>query len=183
MSFEAISPMWRTFKELTVRQAAALIAGRGPNVAQRRGENGERIEEPASTEDELLAICVLINAISSGELKASERESKISVDDLRMWLENYGIRPMFFFDVESNDHGKEPEAVSDIKGAAFERLQRAITAFPARYSDYQSQPPKLKDDVRPWLKEAGLAGNDREAHVFGTIIAEHFKLLGDTHET
>lgn len=72
---------------------------------------------------------------------------------------------------------------SGVLGPTFARLQRTIAAFPVRYPDYQSQPPKLKDDVRPWLKEAGLAGNDREAHVFGTIIAEHFKLLGDTHET
>ena len=70
-----------------------------------------------------------------------------------------------------------------IGGDTFARLQRAIAAFPDQYPDYQSQPPKLKDVVRPWLKKVGLACNDREAHVFGTIIAEHFKLLGDTHET
>ncbi len=71
----------------------------------------------------------------------------------------------------------------EVSGQTFARLQRSIAAFPVRYPGYQSQPPKLKDDVRVWLKEAALASNDREAHVFGTIIAEHFKLLGDTQET
>lgn len=71
----------------------------------------------------------------------------------------------------------------EINGPTFERLQRAVAAFPARYPDHQLQPPKLKDDVRVWLKEASLASSDREAHVFGTIIAEHFNLLGGTQET
>lgn len=71
----------------------------------------------------------------------------------------------------------------EITGQTFERLQRTIAAFPVRYPNYKSQSPKLKDDVRAWLKETALAANDREAHVFGTIIAEHFKLSGDTQET
>lgn len=70
-----------------------------------------------------------------------------------------------------------------ICGATFNRLQRAIAAFPDQYPDHQLKPPKLKDDVRVWLKNAALAASDREAHVFGTIITEHFKLSGDTQET
>lgn len=81
----------------------------------------------------------------------------------------------------SSFHGNS--GVVEISGQTFSRLRRTIAAFPERYPDYQSQPPKLKDDVRVWLKETALAVNDREAHVFGTIIAEHFKLLGDTKET
>lgn len=76
----------------------------------------------------------------------------------------------------------ENSGAVEITGQTFARLQRTIAAFPDRYPHYKSQPPKLKDDVRVWLREAALATNDREAHVFGTIIAEHFKLLGDTQE-
>jgi hypothetical protein len=74
----------------------------------------------------------------------------------------------------------ENSGAVEITGQTFARLQRAVAAFPARYPDHQLQPPKLKDDVRVWLKDAALASNDREAFVFGTIIAEHFKLSGDT---
>lgn len=62
-----------------------------------------------------------------------------------------------------------------IRGAAFVRLQRAIKAFPEKYPEYQTKPPKLDADVRAWLK-GSCCTNDREAFVFGTIIAEHFKL-------
>lgn len=62
-----------------------------------------------------------------------------------------------------------------IRGAAFVRLQRAIKAFPGKYPEYQTKPPKLDADVRAWLK-CSCCTNDREAFVFGTIIAEHFKL-------
>lgn len=86
---------------------------------------------------------------------------------------------------ESRGGQASPENASpvEISGQTFARLQRTIAAFPDRYPHYKSQPPKLKDDVRVWLREAALATNDREAHVFGTIIAEHFKLSGDTQET
>lgn len=70
-----------------------------------------------------------------------------------------------------------------IAGPTHKRLQRAIAAFPARYPGYKERPPKLGDDVRVWLREVSIAANDREAHVFGAIIAEHFNLLGDTQKT
>ncbi|WP_153147355.1 hypothetical protein [Dechloromonas sp. H13] len=71
----------------------------------------------------------------------------------------------------------------EIRGDIFRRLQRAISAFPSRYPDYKTEQPKLTIDVRAWLKEVSLAMNDREAHVFGAIIAEHFDLSGDTQKT
>lgn len=67
-----------------------------------------------------------------------------------------------------------------IQGQTFDRLQRVIAAFPTRYPEYKSKPPKLDDDVRPWLKESGLGENDAERRVFGAIIREHFKLSPDT---
>lgn len=61
-----------------------------------------------------------------------------------------------------------------IDSATYNRINRAISAFPTRYPEYLKKPPKLENDVRPWLKEVNIATNDREAFVFSTIIAEHF---------
>lgn len=79
--------------------------------------------------------------------------------------------------------GSINDAVLDISGQTLTRLQRAIAAFPARYPSYKERAPKLDDDIRPWLKEAGLAENEAERRVFGTIIREHFELLPDTQKT
>jgi hypothetical protein len=38
------------------------------------------------------------------------------------------------------------------------------------------------DDVRPWLKKAGFAANEREAHVFGVILSEHFMFSPDNQQ-
>ena len=89
----------------------------------------------------------------------------------------------------SDGNNTSPQGDSDvveITGPTFDRLQRAIAAFPTRYPNFQSQQPKLNDDVRLWLHQTGLVTDGqkgREAHVFGKIIVEHFKLLGDTRKT
>lgn len=72
-----------------------------------------------------------------------------------------------------------PEQTS-INSAAYDRLQRSIEAFPRDYPDYTKRPPKLDTDIRPWLKKSLYATNDREAHVFGVILSEHFKLSSDS---
>lgn len=62
-----------------------------------------------------------------------------------------------------------------IGGATFAKLSIALSAFPSAYPDYQSKPPKLDDDLRPWLKST-FACSDREAHVFSIVIQEHYEL-------
>lgn len=72
---------------------------------------------------------------------------------------------------------EHPGLIQDSKGLngkTIERLGKAIADFPFRYPEYETKQPKLDDDIRPWLK-ATHGASDREAHVFGTIIAEHFK--------
>lgn len=61
-----------------------------------------------------------------------------------------------------------------INSASFRRLRRATAAYPQRYPDHATKPPKLDNDVRPWLKESRLGENDSERRVFGTMIREHF---------
>lgn len=74
---------------------------------------------------------------------------------------------------EKNDM---PPAAS---GDTCNRIGKAIFAFPVQYPDYKTFSPKLDADIRPWLKESGIAKNDRESHVFGSIISEHYKLSPD----
>lgn len=81
------------------------------------------------------------------------------------------------------DNSDKQSRSLEIYGSTFTRLQRAIAAFPERYPEYKTRPPKLDDDVRQWLKEVGLAETEAERRVFGTIIREHFELLPDTLNT
>lgn len=67
------------------------------------------------------------------------------------------------------------EAGADIRSETHDKLQSALAEFPIRYPMYQTKKPKLDIEVRPWLKSA-YGVSDREAHVFGTIISEHFEL-------
>lgn len=70
----------------------------------------------------------------------------------------------------SNDSG----AHLQIKGATFEQLvDIVINKFPNQYPDRSKV--KLDNDVRPWMKDE-LNLPDRERHIFGKIIAEHFGL-------
>jgi len=76
------------------------------------------------------------------------------------------------FDQDSKFRKNDPSLVID--SDTYNRIYRAIFAFPTRYPEYANKPPKLENDVRPWLKEVDIAMNDREAIVFSTIISEHF---------
>lgn len=60
-----------------------------------------------------------------------------------------------------------------IHGKTFTKLAALIEAFPAAYPDPKRT--KLDNDIRPWIKRTAGA-SDREAHVFGAILAEHFGL-------
>jgi hypothetical protein len=65
---------------------------------------------------------------------------------------------------------------AQIEGETYNRLVRALASFPQRYPEYRDRPPKLDDDVRPWMAETGLAVSDAERRVFGAILREHFKI-------
>lgn len=62
-----------------------------------------------------------------------------------------------------------------IKGETFKKLLGVIEEFPQQYPNAKTAVFKLDDDVRPWIEKITSFGK-REAHVFGTIVAEHFDL-------
>ena len=76
----------------------------------------------------------------------------------------------------------QQDDVLRIHGPTFSKLQRAVIAFPERYPRYRTHPPKLDEDVRPWLKEEFKA-SDAVQRVFGAILREHFQLSADTSES
>jgi len=128
--------------------------------------------------------------------------SKIHVDDLlvlkedgaeifsRLWAFFFPGKEALALDELLNTNPPTVAHFRDAKigppliiGDTFARLKRAIEAFPARYPDHGTKPPKLNDDVRQWLRDSKIAENEREAHVFGAIIAEHFGISSDTRKT
>ncbi|MBS0372530.1 MAG: hypothetical protein JSS57_25420 [Proteobacteria bacterium] len=70
---------------------------------------------------------------------------------------------------------KADAVVRQIQGETFQKLVEVIEAFPAQYPNPEAA--KLNDDIRPWIKEK-TGCSDREVHVFGAIVAEHFSLRG-----
>lgn len=81
--------------------------------------------------------------------------------------------------VESPQHAiPAPDCCTKIDGPTYAKLMRAIEAFPVKYPDYKTNPPKLDEDVRDWMvNELGFT-KSKEDHVFGMIVKEHFKLKG-----
>ncbi len=66
-----------------------------------------------------------------------------------------------------------PDITTSIGGETFAKLMKVIDAYPQAYQGKTHV--KLDDDLRPWIKEK-FDCSDREKHVFGSIVAEHFKL-------
>lgn len=62
---------------------------------------------------------------------------------------------------------------NSLRSATFAKLQAALDAFPAKYPDRERV--KLDDDLRDWMKRE-FDCTQREADVFGAILAEHFDL-------
>jgi len=79
MNLETIDPLWSIADPLTVRQAAALIAGRDPNAVRFDSFDDGWFEDQAGCPDcegavrVRTAFTVLINAINAGKLKATFR--------------------------------------------------------------------------------------------------------------
>lgn len=124
--------------------------------------------------------------VDSGAFGKVHNKFGWAADEVHKFLREIGVTPIPIIPAweQENDESENAESnpspeILKIGGETFARLMRAIEAFPAKYPEYASKPPKLNVDVRLWLHESGLVTDGqkgREASVFGKIIAEHFKL-------
>ncbi len=70
----------------------------------------------------------------------------------------------------------QPKQDYSINGPTYAKLMRAIEEFPLKYPNYETKPPQLDTDIRPWMvNELGFT-KSKEDHVFGRIVKEHFQL-------
>lgn len=105
------------------------------------------------------------------------------------WAQERGFKVWWLGEVTPDEQDEEasvltpPPAVTTanvpirIRGDMADRLYRAIDAFPKEYPNFSSEHLKLNEDIRKWLrKEDKFAKNEREAFIFGAILAEHFNL-------
>lgn len=68
---------------------------------------------------------------------------------------------------------RKVEAGPQVQGATYSKLIDVLAGFPAAYPDPSRA--KLDADIRQWIQKT-TGCNEREKHVFGTILAEHFGL-------
>lgn len=103
------------------------------------------------------------------------------------WAQAHGFEVWWLGEVTPDEQEEEASVLtppSDVAaenvpvricGDMADRLYRAIDAFPTKYPNFSSRPPKLDDDVRDWLRNEGkFAKNDREEFIFGAILKEHY---------
>lgn len=125
--------------------------------------------------------------VSSVEEMRPPIDLVVSITDARGWFERMSI-PFPAWLNKSNTQKNESRQPADgdsssaVQSLIYERLLKSVAAFPSAFPDYETSPPKINNAVRPWLKDKGFAANDKEAHVFGAVIRDHFKLSGDTQD-
>jgi hypothetical protein len=141
-SWRAISPSWRLCDPLTVRDAAALIAGVEPDTVYFRDNYPEWFEKDGWTDTDGIekvkaAYKALINAVTSGKLKAGihtkndaktldAEKTRVAVSDLRAWLEHSNYLAPFFFPEKMGADRQEDH--SDLL-AELEEAQARITSL------------------------------------------------------
>lgn len=193
--FYSIDELARIFSEDCYQIADALFACNVPLIHGGENANLSRWERPARTmSDGVRCITMGVHPVPNPNQVVVSTDAlpeswALAIKDAE--LRNEQLSDQEFEHVSgvssaSNTNGKKLTPVPEIgqvviSGQTFRKLQKAITAFPSRYPDYQTKRPKLDNDIRPWLRTLGA--NDREAHVFGVIIVEHFKLSADTLKT
>ena len=133
----------------------------------------------------------LLNDLFSSDFANNEGLAKEKWGDLRILPDGYRLILDLAQSIKDTGNNNklnelpEPDCVKSeitINSPTHDRLLRAIAAFPARYPDYLTRPPKLDPDIRPWLEETGLGTSTRERGVFGVILAEHFNLSSDAQK-
>lgn len=181
---------WRLCDELTVVQAALLVAGSDPGLYQYSVESKTHKDRPAGYDAAKAAISsalrsgkingklvpeydVDINGIRCAVIEDSINihESRVEVDSLKIWLNSRGLRSGFFFPNQSND----PDYLDPENPRYAPKLAAAVRAWLA-VRDVGGKHPKQA--LAKWLREhaAEFDLSDEEGKPNETGIEEAAKV-------
>ncbi|MCG9095186.1 hypothetical protein [Laribacter hongkongensis] len=167
----------RLRKQFTINEAACIICNTHPD------EMEQYWREPwprniSSMRQAIIDNWHQLDETFDGNMDNVQGCTKVNHKDIARWCYSMGIH----WPLMSKEHAMRTENTAGtadkslaINSATFAKLRDAISAFPHKYPQYRSEPPKLDADVRKWLGTSFGCG-DREKHVFGQIIREHFCL-------
>lgn len=199
--FDEIPPHLMRLELLSANHAALIHAGLDPmrieNCERAERENWTGWQIAKASKKALLQAVVLkkIRPVSAsqwwGPVSDNERdEVEIAVDDITVNHLNrlsdatfYRDDVLAFFGYQTKPEQattgpSQSQAGYLVNGPTYAKLMQAIEAFPVKYPDYETKPPQLDTDIRPWMvNELGFT-KSKEDHVFGMIVKEHFKLKG-----
>lgn len=196
--------LWRLCDELTVVQAALLIAGADPSSDADSVEGWDVEKRPLGYEAAKIAIS---NALRRGTIKGKKipkrkydfdgnssdvvdlvdvGESRVDVDSLRAWLGDRGLRTGFFF--------PEPVVVGDYLDPKHPRyapkLAAAVLAWLAVESELALKSKTPKQALTKWLREHaprfGLADDEGKPNELGieeTAKVANWQLTGGAPKT
>ena len=203
--FDEIPPHLMRLELLSANHAALIHAGLDPmrieNCERAERENWTGWEIAKASKKALLQAVVLkkIRPVSAfqwwGPVSDNERdEVEIAVDDITVNHLNRlsdaifhrdDVLAFFGYQTKPEEATTGPsQAESQPKqyqfsGPEYDKLTRAFEAFLIEYPHHQTDPPKRKYIVNPWLT-AELKCSTREAHVFSLIIFETLGLPTNT---
>ncbi len=170
---------WRLCDELSVVQAALLIAGEDPSAAQEFIENWEPDERPIGYEAAKAAISnALRREVITGKLipifeydingningpiddSIDIKESRIDVDSLRAWLAGRGLSSGFFFPATT----ETPDYLDPNNPRYAPKLAAAVHAWLATDEGAITKGKSVKWAIDKWIREHaaefGLADTD-----------------------
>jgi hypothetical protein len=181
---------WRLCAELSIVQAALLLAGRSPSVDHGYVEGWEIHKRPEGYEAAKAAIS---NALRKGAIEGTVvpmyypdnlggvggpidgsldfEESRVEVDSLRTWLAGRGLRTGFFFPAVTD----APEYMDPNNPRYARKLAAAVRAWQA-VTDPKGKAPKQA--LMKWLREhaAEFGLSDEEGKPNETGIEEVAKV-------
>lgn len=162
---------WRLCDELTVVQAALLIVGEDPSSCQEYIDGWTPYDRPGGYD---AAIAALRHAIEGNRLTATTRyivddrfdptaeeyfeqvtdrpdwhRTTVSVDDLKHWLRQRGIRDGFFFPTGSD----KPDYLDPEHPRYAPKLAAAVRAWLAVEDPDMTRGKSAKQALAKWLRE------------------------------
>ncbi|MEY4592647.1 MAG: hypothetical protein RIR18_1542 [Pseudomonadota bacterium] len=193
-------PYWHKIynakSRVTVDEAAKILCGLNPAESVPFGINDEEAWAELRAYRGLIfdAIDSSPGMFNEGSWGMDREDQSIDREAIQAWAENNG----FDWPLSKSTKAHQPESPEGrkmaqeleaakekirkleaesktITGQTMDKLTLAVSLFPGKYPNYKTVSPKLDADVRPWLKETeNIKATDRESHVFGAILSEHF---------